>query len=218
MQTGCKEHPTQNIEDVLDGVVNIRVRNGTDTVIRVVKAEARSQTLLVESGVNKLANGQEKLIEGQNAVVDALNVVADSADIKVGIAMDQMKKAQDKANRSERTAREVCGKLGSVERKRRQEDVENMGRLRNELGVMKRQMRDKDRMVETLSNRVEALSEQVEAISDRVEVLSDRVEAVLDHFEDVHHEMSDMAGRQVASNTKLDAMSDLLVQLVNRRS
>ena len=211
MQTGCKEHPTQNIEDVLDGVVNIRVRNGTDTVIRVVKAEARSQTLLVESGVNKLANGQEKLIEGQNAVVDALNVVADSADIKVGIAMDQMKKAQDKADRSERTAREVCGKLGSVERKRRQEDVENMGRLRNELGVMKRQMRDKDRMVETLSNRVEALSEQVEAIGDRVE-------AVLDHLEDVHHEMSDMAGRQVASNTKLDAMSDLLVQLVNRRS
>ena len=73
-----KQNPAQNIEDVLDSVVDIRVRNGTDTVIRVVKAEARSQTLLVETSVNKLANGQEKLIEGQNAVVDALNVVADS--------------------------------------------------------------------------------------------------------------------------------------------
>ena len=200
-----KQNPAQNIEDVLDSVVDIRVRNGTDTVIRVVKAEARSQTLLVETSVNKLANGQEKLIEGQNAVVDALHVVADSADIKVGIAMDQMKKAQDKADRSERTAREVCGKLGSVERKRRQEDVENMGRLRNELGVLKRQMRDKDRMVEELSGRVGTLVQQSRESDERL----------ISTVEDLRREVTD---RQVANDAKMDALMDLVRQLVDRRN
>ena len=66
---------------------------------------------------------------------------------------------------------------------------------------MKRQMRDK---VGTLINRVDALS--------------DRVETIINHFEDIRHEMANMSDRQIASNTKLDAIMDLLMQLVNRRN
>ena len=65
---------------------------------------------------------------------------------------------------------------------------------------MKRQMRDK---VGTLINRVDALN--------------DRVETIIDHFEDIRHEMANMSDRQIASNAKLDAIMDLLMQLVNRR-
>ena len=65
---------------------------------------------------------------------------------------------------------------------------------------MKRQMRDK---VGTLINRVDALN--------------DRVETIIDHLEDIRHEMANMSDRQIASNAKLDAIMDLLIQLVNRR-
>ena len=108
-----------------------------------------------------------------------------------------MKQTKEQADRSEHTARELCGKLGPVERKRRQGCLDTMGLISNELGVMKRQMRDKNRMVQTLS---------------------DRVEALVHNFEDVHHQMAEMTARQVASNIKLDAISDLLMQLVNRRN
>lgn len=193
------------IEDLLDSVVDIHVKTGTDKIIKTVEKESRTQMEHIDTNV-------DRLVEGQTAVVDALNVVSDSADIKVGIAMEQMKQAQEKADRSERTAREVCGKLGSVERKRRQEDIDNMNRLRNELGVMKRQMRDKDRMVQTLSDRVEALVHQSE---DLRRELDERQISNENQIEDLRQEMAE---RQVAQTTKIDALTNLVRQLINHRS
>lgn len=193
------------IEDLLDSVVDIHVKTGTDKIIKTVEKESRTQMEHIDTNV-------DRLVEGQTAVVDALNVVSDSADIKVGIAMEQMKQAQEKADRSERTAREVCGKLGSVERKRRQEDIDNMNRLRNELGVMKRQMRDKDRMVQTLSDRVEALVHQSE---DLRRELAERQISNENQIEDLRQEMAE---RQVAQTTKIDALTNLVRQLINHRS
>ena len=173
MQANTKINSNTPIEDLLDSVVDLHVKTGTDKIIKTVEKESRTQIEHIDTSV-------DRLVEGQNAVVDALNVVSDSADIKVGIAMDQMKKAQDKADRSERTAREVCGKLGSVERKRRQEDVDNMNRLRNELGVLKRQMRDKDRMVEELSGRVGTLVQQSRESNAKMDALMDLVRQLVD--------------------------------------
>ena len=173
MQANTKINSNTPIEDLLDSVVDLHVKTGTDKIIKTVEKESRTQIEHIDTSV-------DRLVEGQNAVVDALNVVSDSADIKVGIAMDQMKKAQDKADRSERTAREVCGKLGSVERKRRQEDVDNMNRLRNELGVLKRQMLDKDRMVEELSDRVGTLVQQSRESNAKMDALMDLVRQLVD--------------------------------------
>jgi chromosome segregation ATPase len=88
--------------------------------------------------------------------------------------------------------RETRGKLGVQERKRPGEDLDDMARLRYELGVMKRQMRDKDVMVETLSARVGSL---------------------VDHIEDMRRESSE---RQTSTENTLKTVKGLLRQIAAR--
>ena len=70
---------------------------------------------------------------------------------------------------------------------------------------MKRQMRDKDRMVEELSGRVGTLVQQSRESDERL----------ISTVEDLRREVTD---RQVANDAKMDALMDLVRQLVDRRN
>jgi chromosome segregation ATPase len=130
--------------------------------VSVVKKEAQEHAKSLDATTDKLIDGQNAIIDGHNAIVDAVNGVKEKVHDHMDTVMDSSKKTQERADRIERSERETRGKLGAQERKRRKEDLDTMARLRNELGVMKRQMRDKDAMVETLSTRVGSLVDHIE--------------------------------------------------------
>ena len=62
---------------------------------------------------------------------------------------------------SEKTSFKVSGQLGTQKGKRCKVDLDEIGRLRNEVELLKRQNWDKDKMVKELSDRVGLIGNEV---------------------------------------------------------
>ena len=79
-----------------------------------------------------------------------------------------------KVAHSEHISHKVRGQLGAQERKRRKVDLEEIGRLRAEIGVFKRQRRDNDRVVAALGERVASMDEKMQTLIDLVRTIAER--------------------------------------------
>jgi chromosome segregation ATPase len=110
----------------------------------------------------------DKLIESQNGVVDSLNHLVDKQGEVQHILTNQTQQMSQKVAHSEHISHKVRGQLGAQERKRRKVDLEEIGRLRDEVGVLKRQLRDKDRVVAALGKHVASLGEQMHDMNEQM--------------------------------------------------
>ena len=174
MQAERKREAGEQLEDLLDSVVNLHVKQSTDKIVGVVEKETREQC-------KELKINMGKLVECNNTVVEVLDDVSGRVSdfsSNLSTTIDIIKKTQAKADHSDHISHQVRGKLGSQERKRRKIDTDEISRLRNENGVMKRQNRDKEKMIETMSTRVERLAENVKTMNTKVERLSENVETM----------------------------------------
>jgi predicted phage tail protein len=130
----------------------------------------------------------DKLIESQNGVVDSVNHLAEEQRDVQNILKNQTQQMSQQVAHSEHISYKVRGQLGAQERKRRKVDLEEIGRLRTDLGVMKRQLRDKDNVVAalgehvaSLDGRVASLDERVASIDEKMQTLIDLVRIIADH-------------------------------------
>lgn len=171
MPMKCDEGPNEAIKEILNCVVELHVTSSTDTIKRTIQHEVRGQSKETDHKI-------EKLIDSQNAVIGAINTfsthVGDETDAthqlreklceEIHSIANTVQKTNERADRSERISYETRGKLGAQERKRRKVDLDEISRLRNEVGVLKRQNRDKDNMIKAMSNDIKEIKTMLQAI------------------------------------------------------
>ena len=124
--------------------------------------------------VDKLIESQNGVVESQNCVVDSLNHLVDKQGEVQHILTNQTQQMSQKVAHSEHISHKVRGQLGAQERKRRKVDLEEIGRLRAELGVCKRQHRDNDRVVAALGECVASMDEKMQTLIDLVRTIAER--------------------------------------------
>ena len=143
----------------------------------------------------------DKLIESQNGVVDSLNHLVDKQGEVQHILTNQTQQMSQKVAHSEHISHKVRGQLGAQERKRRKVDLEEIGRLRAEVGVCKRQLRDKDRVVAALGGQMYDMKEQM------TEQMHDMKEQMTEQMHDMKEQMTEQMQESKRQN-------DTLVNLV----
>ena len=141
----------QAFKEVLDEVLDLHITGSKDAIIEKIEETFCQQS----AGLEIIATNSTMAVE----VLDNVSVKVSKFSDQLGTTIEIVKRAQSKADRSDRISHQVRGKLGAQERKRRKVDTDEISRLRNELGVLKRQMRDKDRM---FSTQIQRLADAVE--------------------------------------------------------
>ena len=149
----------QAFKEVLDEVLDLHITGSKDAIIEKIEETFCQQSV----GLEIIATNSTMAVE----VLDNVSVKVSKFSDQLGTTIEIVKRAQSKADRSDRISHQVRGKLGAQERKRRKVDTDEISRLRNELGVLKRQMRDKDRMFSTQIQRLADAVERVVAQSGR---------------------------------------------------
>ena len=136
--------------------------NAIETVSSVT-TQLKNDVVETKSAVldEKIGTKVNQLIEGHDAIVGRVNDFAEAQDEMKEVVINQMPKFVQKADRYEHISFQLRGQLGSQERKRRKVDLEEIGRLRHEIGVLKRQNRDKDVVVKAMGDRVKSLVDQM---------------------------------------------------------
>ena len=110
----------------------------------------------------------------------------------------------------ERISFQARGRLGAEERKRRKVDLDEIARLRMELGISRRQNRDKDKMVETMSSRLELLAnEQVETrieTADRQTMMENALKEMQDERDELFHKIGEVRYKEEQMITEVKEM------------
>ena len=138
--------------------------------ICIINSTTKSEVRGLKEHLEKVSSNQStltnELCDRVNHCAKATGDMKESLEETVLPMCETVHDANARAKSSEQTTRLLLGLLGSQERKRRKVDTDEISRLRNEIGVMKRQSRDKDaqytEMIGTLSDRVEELLCQME--------------------------------------------------------
>ena len=143
----------RKLSDGQDAIVD-KLQANTNIVLATIKDEAYNQT-------KEFREDAKLIIENQHAVVDVVNSFTEKHAEVTNAVLEQSKKQSDRADHSEHISYQLRGQLGVQGRKRRREDLEEIGRLRNEVGVLKRQNRDKDQAVKALSAHVMSLEDKM---------------------------------------------------------
>ena len=172
-----KESNDDRVNDCIESAIGLYIRGSTNTIEKTVKTEAKG---IVNTIYERFQEQDEKMGHDNNRIIGKTNEICDrvnhcakaTGDMKESLEetvlpmCETVHDANARAKSSEQTTRLLLGLLGSQERKRRKVDTDEISRLRNEIGVMKRQSRDKDaqytEMIGTLSDRVEELLCQME--------------------------------------------------------
>ena len=135
--------------------------------ICIINSTTKSEVRGLKEHLEKVSSNQSTLTNELCINVNYCTQATDEMkETVVETVAPMCRDATARAKSSEQTTRLLLGLLGSQERKRRKVDTDEISRLRNEIGVMKRQSRDKDaqytEMIGTLSDRVEELLCQME--------------------------------------------------------
>jgi hypothetical protein len=195
MDNAIEKHDSQ--EDDLAYFVEVHLKKHTDTITTTIEQEAKTvcsglkkisigqdvikdavaaaKDTIVDTIKNEIQHhtGEQiididKIIDSQNGVVDSVNNLAEQQGELQNILTNQTQQMSQKVAHSEHISHKVRGQLGAQERKRRKVDLEEIGRLRAEVGVLKRQLRDKDRVVAALGKHVASLGEQMHDMNEQM--------------------------------------------------
>ena len=147
----------------METAFELYITESTNTVVKTVQSESKH---IIEAVKVEIREQSEKINELSIDVNYCTQATDKMKETVVETVAPMCQDATTRAKSSEQTTRLLLGLLGSQERKRRKVDTDEISRLRNEIGVMKRQSRDKDaqytEMIGTLSDRVEELLCQME--------------------------------------------------------
>ena len=174
MSAKCTDNSNETIKEIVDCVVELRVTNSTEVIKQSIQNAVKGQSDEINENV-------ERLVHSQNAVIGTINVfskqianeteaaqeVRDSISDEIHTIVDQVQKTNKRAQHSEHISYVTRGKLGAQERKRRKVDLEEISRLRNEIGVLKRQNRDKDNMIKALADDVNDIKAMMKIMLDQ---------------------------------------------------
>jgi hypothetical protein len=148
-------------------ILNRVVKKSHQDTQAVVKQQAVLVIQSTSDKIEKIDDRIEEVVDSQNGVVNAFNQMSSGfdnmrGDISVLTDRDERaKKADKRAEASEHTSRVVRGLLGAQERRRRKVDLDEISRLRNEVGVCRRQIRDKDRIIVEMKAELAALRDEI---------------------------------------------------------
>lgn len=210
----CKQESsgkdTEILKEVLHSVVELHVSNSTDQIITTIKDEARVFAEACNTELNKDLN---RLIDGHNAIVDKVNEFSDTQMELTNAVINQMPQFIQKATHSEHISYKLRGQLGSTERKRRKVDLIEIDRLRHELGVSSLQLRNKDKIIETLSTRVNVMSNKLDAVNIRLALLSnEHEEAMLEKQKAMEEEFACVHSKQEELMKEVHGLRDMLAK------
>ena len=154
------------MKEFMDYVIKLHVSNSTDNITESMKQKFDVLKGMLADDMNKVIGKTNEICDRVNHCAKATGDMKESLEETVFPICQTVRDANARAQSSERTTRMVLGLLGSQERKRRKVDTDEISRLRNEIGIMRRQSRDRDaeytEMIGTLSDRVEELLCQME--------------------------------------------------------
>ena len=165
---GNIEESSEEYETIFSGLKEIST--GQD-VIKETVDEIKNQ---MQHHTEEQIIDIDKIIDSQNGVVDSVNNLAEQQGELQNILTNQTQQMSQKVAHSEHISHKVRGQLGAQERKRRKVDLEEIGRLRAEIGVLKRQRRDNDRVVAALGERVASMDEKMQTLIDLVRTIAER--------------------------------------------
>lgn len=204
-----KESKTHNLKiSESQGTIVDKLQTNTNFVISTIRDEVR---------INSMENRKDtrQIIENQNAMAEVVNTFSDMHTEVTQAVLEQSQKQSDRADRSEHISYQLRGQLGVQGRKRRKEDLEEIARLRNEVGVLKRQNRDKDQAVKVLSAHVMSLEVKMkDMMTTHSESLVEQMREIRREKEDMRKDMRDMRREMSCQNTTLiDLVSTLVARL-----
>jgi chromosome segregation ATPase len=222
-------------EDDLAYIVEVHLKKHTDTITTAIEQESKTmcsglekisigqdiikdavtaaKDTIVDEIKNQMQHHAEELIvdvdkitDSQNGVVDSVNNLAEKQGEVENILKNQTQQMSQKVAHSEHISYKVRGQLGAQERKRRKVDLEEIGRLRAENGVLKRQLRDKDRVVTALGEHMASLDEQMHDMKETMHEMKEKMHEVK---EQTNEQMQEMKRQN-------DTLIDLVRMLVAR--
>jgi chromosome segregation ATPase len=197
---GNIEESSEEYETIFSGLKEIST--GQD-VIKETVDEIKNQ---MQHHTEEQIIDIDKIIDSQNGVVDSVNNLAEQQGELQNILTNQTQQMSQKVAHSEHISHKVRGQLGAQERKRRKVDLEEISRLRAEVGVLKRQLRDKDRVVAALGKHVASLDEQMHDMKETMHEMKEKMHEVK---EQTNEQMQEMKRQN-------DTLIDLVRMLVAR--
>ena len=224
----AKSQDHSSSTDEFGYVVQLHVGKSTGIVVSAVEKGVR---VLYEK-VEHLANGQQqmtrsvdanvtRLIDSQNQVADNLNALAEAQAEMKEEGVDQARVWRLRAENNEHISFQTRGRLGAEERKRRKVDLDEIARLRMELGISRRQNRDKDRMVETMSSRLELLAnEQAETrieTADRQTMMENALKEMQDERDELFHKIGEVRYKEEQMITEVKEMKHNQQTMMNQQ-
>jgi len=172
------DRPDQPVEYVVQmhvqqstAVITAAIEKETNTVrkeISIGQDAIKDAVTTAFGDVDKITESQNGVVESVNHVVESVNHLAEEQGEVQNLLKKQTQQMNQQVAHSEHISYKVRGQLGAQERKRRKVDLEEIGRLRTDLGVLKRQLRDKDRVID---EQMQEMKSQINTLLELVRIL-----------------------------------------------
>lgn len=201
--------------ETVDCVVSLHVNNSRDTIIKKLDVQS-TEIKTISTDINTMT---DTLVDSQNGVIETVNTVSaqvtadtnatavmrDEISEEIRTVVHHIQKSNDRADKNERISHQVRGQLGAQERKRRKVDLDEISRLRNEVGILKRQARDKDKTIESMGAQIAQTRSEVERFRDSV-------------FQQMQASYRESAEFRESVLNRFDTLTDLMQVLIRSNS